>query len=194
VIIGGSKGEGGGVKGGISGRAIPASSRAHGVGSRAESKVNDLRDRALVTFVKKLDPLTRFIPRVTLTRHSHERGRIARVFVTARSRYEDVGARCEQLPQFIPPFCSTESFLAFLTGVPLLPLNVAFKCTYGLVAQLHFDRSMKPPGRHFYCRGLVAMRPRPINVLFLQLRLRGNAMRANDSQRIDPDRECVRAL
>jgi len=41
---------------------------------RAKSKVNDLRDRSLVTFVKKLDPLTRFIPRVLHVIHMNAGG------------------------------------------------------------------------------------------------------------------------
>jgi len=48
--------------------------RAREVGSRAKSKVNDLRDRAAVTFVKKLDPLTRFIPRVLHVIHMNAAG------------------------------------------------------------------------------------------------------------------------
>lgn len=112
------------------------------------SKSNDLRD-CLVVFSKKLDPLTWFILRVLYVIHidTADRTRIrCTLSIRCRERYE-------QLPQFIPLFC-TESFLAFLVGIPLLSLSVAFKCTYGLVPQLHFDQSMKPPRRHFYCRGL----------------------------------------
>lgn len=140
---------------------------------------------------KKSNPLTWFILRVLHVIHTDAVDRARRCARASPPRWS-LSIRCreryEQLPQFIPLFC-TESFLAFLAGgVSLLSLSVAFKCTYGLMPQLHFDQSTKPPRAHggdiFIAPGLSGCVAAADKRSVLVINVAGNVMRVTIWQRV----------